>query len=1211
MWGGWGIGGSSSSGNDMSGAYVATVHAPPKFPKPIRIYTCLHPDTFILHYQYTANMREKPILIVERKDNNLGKLTTKSLEEMKPMLKSVIDTTDAYGIIGIIRIPAGTFLVVITECKCVGRVNNSDVYTITDTAFLPLANHQVVIQDPIEKQNLEKGYSDIRKWLNGNSFYFSFDSDITSRLQSISPITHQQQHEGDSTRRQNFWSSADVRFFWNRHLLHYFIKQKLNDWILPIMKGYVEVNRTSVDGKTVDIAIVSRLSCLRAGTRFNARGVNDDGNVANFVESEQIVSCNGITTSFVILRGSVPIFWEQKMVRGKFRSALSRGKEATTPAFKAHFEDSMRFYGSQYIVNLLSPDKESEKPVIDGFVEQLNVLDHPNIKYLHFDFHQKVGKNGAKINQLASMLMSDLFADLLKAGVYVKESNQIVKHKQNGVFRVNCLDCLDRTNVCETAIARRALTLALQLCDVLDTSNRTNSMSSDVLDNSALEEIHKQMWANNGDAMSIAYTGTGALKSKLTRTGKLTLGGMMDDGMKSVMRTYQNMVRDDNKQDVIDYFLGNQNLTEEIEEESDWFVVQLRSRENEFTEYKPYTVYVGTYNIGGMAPNSENLGQWLGNINPSPSEPDVYVIGFQEVVSLNTKAVWNADEGNSQNWQKHIIGFISGKRKFVILRSYQLVGILITVFVPETEVGFYRDVQSERSKAGFAGIAGNKGAVSIRFNYHQSTFCFTCGHLAAGQQNYQERSQNYASIISSTQFRTTKGRAGILDHNFIFFFGDLNYRLNMEYDDIRRGISGEHWDSLFNSDQLRLEMDSKNAFVGFNEGAIAFPPTYRFDIGTNTYDTSEKRRKPAWCDRILFSAKEGVTQYNYRSTPLLSSDHKPVSAVFGVKVKTINKERQDAVVAELTKMMNASGFNEQKINEVLLVDFTDSPHPSLQSSFSSVDDAFDPEFAPIVHGVSVKSSPSPINLPPLPPKPSALPPPLPPKDTHLASVAPPLPRKPSVSGGSNNSSPHSSFNHVQNTPPALPSKPSPSSSTPFFDPFDSPSSFGSPPATHSFGNQASAPSFSNQGNSAPSLSFFDNLTPPPTHVPQPRNDFFTSNAPLPRSNAPVASQNSYFDPVPGMSSLSMSVPNDPFAIPTPQFTSQPNLSNDFFNNQQSFNSFGTSSFPPPMPSFQPQPFPQQQQQQQQYQQQQNPVDPFASLLNQPPPSSNPSTNFFG
>jgi hypothetical protein len=51
---------------------------------------------------------------------------------------------------------------------------------------------------------------------------------------------------------------------------------------------------------------------------------------------------------------------------------------------------------------------------------------------------------------------------------------------------------------------------------------------------------------------------------------------------------------------------------------------------------------------------------------------------------------------------------------------------------------------------------------------------------------------------------------------------------------------------------LNVERAAGRTFVGFLEPAIAFPPTYKYDPGTDNYDSSEKMRTPAWCDRVLY-----------------------------------------------------------------------------------------------------------------------------------------------------------------------------------------------------------------------------------------------------------------------------------------------------------------------------------------------------------------------
>lgn len=84
-----------------------------------------------------------------------------------------------------------------------------------------------------------------------------------------------------------------------------------SDWLVQCMCGSVLIRTIYVGHRTAKVAIISRLSCERVGTRFNVRGVNEDGNVANFVETEQLIVFEERESSFVQIRGSVPLYWEQ------------------------------------------------------------------------------------------------------------------------------------------------------------------------------------------------------------------------------------------------------------------------------------------------------------------------------------------------------------------------------------------------------------------------------------------------------------------------------------------------------------------------------------------------------------------------------------------------------------------------------------------------------------------------------------------------------------------------------------------------------------------------------------------------------------------------------------------------------------------------------------------------------------------------------------
>jgi hypothetical protein len=106
-------------------------------------------------------------------------------------------------------------------------------------------------------------------------------------------------------------------------------------WYTPLVQGYMGIVNGKISGREIQISLISRRSHMRSGTRYNARGIDDSGNVANFVETEQMIQMENIVFSYVMIRGSVPVFWEQKgMVEDV---TISRGSDMTKKAFHLHF----------------------------------------------------------------------------------------------------------------------------------------------------------------------------------------------------------------------------------------------------------------------------------------------------------------------------------------------------------------------------------------------------------------------------------------------------------------------------------------------------------------------------------------------------------------------------------------------------------------------------------------------------------------------------------------------------------------------------------------------------------------------------------------------------------------------------------------------------------------------------------------------------------
>ena len=212
------------------------------------------------------------------------------------------------------------------------------------------------------------------------------------------------------------------------------------------------------------LTVISRLSAKRAGTRFNSRGVDDDGNVANFVETETVFwSPAGLCFSYVQVRGSVPIFWESSssLIPGQQKIQITRSPEATQPAFDKHFEALELTYGGVHVVNLLTVTKPGEKELIDRYHYHLErstlraqrekgqESEHDFLRETYFDFHVETrgasGYEGARMIRrhiddsaegFAYFLSEETKDDArLKAPEKQTIRRPVVVLQQEGVFR--------------------------------------------------------------------------------------------------------------------------------------------------------------------------------------------------------------------------------------------------------------------------------------------------------------------------------------------------------------------------------------------------------------------------------------------------------------------------------------------------------------------------------------------------------------------------------------------------------------------------------------------------------------------------------------------------------------------------------------------------------------------------------------------------------
>ena len=323
--------------------------------------------------------------------------------------------------------------------------------------------------------------------------------------------------------------------------------------------GFVEqlTNQNFTRGsvtQTATITLIARRSSRRAGTRQWRRGADGNADVANFVESEQMIAFDdgSLQASFVQVRGSIPLYWSQTPnLKYKIPIKIAAPSKCE-PTLAAHARQLCEKYGRVTAINLANQTGREGKlsaayASAAGFVAAEGV----DFKLVPFDFHKQCGAtNYANLEILWSQVSSDFQAD----SFWYRDAAGTAG-TQSGVFRTNCIDTLDRTNVVQGLLARRALESILRRQGLLiDNETLTGNFP-------IVEKAFRVMWADHGDEISRQYAGTGAMKSAFTRTGKRDLMGLLDDGAKSLTRYFLNNFRDGAKQDALDLVTGSFKVT--------------------------------------------------------------------------------------------------------------------------------------------------------------------------------------------------------------------------------------------------------------------------------------------------------------------------------------------------------------------------------------------------------------------------------------------------------------------------------------------------------------------------------------------------------------------------------------------------------------------------------------------------------------------------
>ncbi len=230
---------------------------------------------------------------------------------------------------------------------------------------------------------------------------------------------------------------------------------------------------------------------------------------------------------------------------------------------------------------------------------------------------------------------------------------------------------------------------------------------------------------------------------------------------------------------------------------------------------------------------------------------DVFTIGVQECSVFKIS-----------DWQKHLKTLLA-YYGYLDVTSIHMCQMFLIVFLRSEYFPFIENVTSSYKPMGFAKIVGNKGGIGISFKLFGYNLTFINCHLAPKPYKVLERNNHAKNIVKYLRIGEKFAEFDITS-DYLFWQGDLNYRVDYSFDETLEMINAGNIKSLLLKDQLIKQRQSNQVFYEFGEADINFDPTYRRKKGTNEY-SNKKNQSPSWCDRIMVKTNREVDFIYYNS----------------------------------------------------------------------------------------------------------------------------------------------------------------------------------------------------------------------------------------------------------------------------------------------------------------------------------------------------------
>jgi hypothetical protein len=890
-------------------------------------------------------------LIIKRNKESIPPLNPLTQRLTKEELDEYEKIVDAIGIIGIIQLSQDLHLIAITKAELICRISKKEkIYKVLETKFISFSDEIIFenldlkddksdLSDDEFSQNYDSELIKLLKKSFINGFYFSNNYDLANSITSHNQIINYYREQNMLITNYDYIVDGNKNFLSNWKLTESVISNlndtEFNYYIHFFFSNCIfgNIEHFSYKKYNMEIILISRRYLWNYGMFNYRKGLSKYGGNSNQIETELILihniedDNNRNVYSFIYLSSYLPIFFKEK----KNTTELSNN---TNRAFIKYMESLINEYN---VILFFVIKNENEDKYILRFKNMLEINKGIPPKWKYFYIDTKIKKVKDVLNE-----KKDKQKDLINFVGFnnIKSININKEISQIGIFSFLGMD--DKTlNQNQFYLVYDTIYHFLIELNKKD-KNIPIFLKESIDDDDLFEDKENQ--------------------------NQIIIEEDEESFIDKLKKIFKNRMKELTKQYYMNYDESLCQKYQRINEILFGKNMKFSTFNNYVKEFKEYycdleeiKIFVGSWNTGctDLTKNKNiRFDSWL---MPKGKEyvPDIYFIGLQEVVELKVSNILLSQEKQKQilnDWDMKIRLAIEQIGNYKCLSMMNLVGINFYCYVLEEKIGDINNFKKKFVKTGLGGAAGNKGSCCINFNYKNTSFSVGCSHLAAGAGKNEQRIKELKSILNlklntfladNTQVEDNKmntlninsiisdaneqdesndndDSTMFKDSDVWIFFGDLNFRVDMDYDEFSKYIGKkDSWNKLLEYDQFIKSKTADYELKCIQEDEIKFPPTYKYCKNSNDYDytpkpkiddqkkpQNKKKRNPSWCDRIFYKnkayTKEGkkiITGKEYNNIMdenFMTSDHRPVYNIFDIVIFKEDENKKGLIQREIS-----------------------------------------------------------------------------------------------------------------------------------------------------------------------------------------------------------------------------------------------------------------------------------------------------------------------